>query len=185
MSDVWLCISVGVSLYHGNRDAVERKLRDIFGKDLREVRFVCNDVMWSSGEYFIFVLCSNYESHISSLKRESAYLKVVPSVDRPSWISPEEVNKFTRSVKAEDSSVLGKGDIVRVKNGHLKNLFGIVLKKSPRNRYSTLFRLCTRKILASLHENNLQKVGNILKGTTNAGKLHRQEPRRDGEEETG
>ena len=177
MSDMWLCVSVGVSLYHGNRDAVERKVRDIFGEDLREIRFVCNDVMWSSGEYFIFVLCSDYENHIPSLKRESAYLKVVPSVDHPSWISPEEVSKFTRSVKTENSSVLSRGDIVLVKNGHLKNLFGIVTKKSPRRRYVTLFRLCTRKIVASLHENDLQKVGNVLKGTANDSQSHRQEHR--------
>lgn len=165
MSDMWLCVSVGVSLYHGNRDAVERKLRDIFGKDLKEIRFVCNDVMWGSGEYFIFVLCSNYENHIAGLKRESAYLKVVPSADHPSWISPAEVNKFTHSVKTENSSVLSRGDVVLVKNGHLKNLFGIIIKKSPHRRYHTLFRLCTRKIMASLHENDLHRVGNVLKGT--------------------
>lgn len=163
MSGKWLCVTVGVNYYRGDKRAAIGSIKKIFGKDLKEIRVVCNETMWNSGEYYCFVLCSNYDRHIQDLK-SCVFLSVVPSYDNPNWLSLKEVNDFVCSV--EKNSIprsLFVGDIVVVKEGYLKNLYGLVLGKIGKNKYRVSFRFYLRRMIEILSINNLRLVENLFK----------------------
>jgi hypothetical protein len=163
MSNKWLCLTVGISFHHGNKNAAADKVKDIFGKDLKKALFVHNEVMWRTGEYFCFVLCSNYHSHINSLKKNSAFFRVIPSIEKPGWLTLDEVKKFTLSMRSEGTRKnLRRGDIILVKNGHLKNLYGLIAEKEGKKKYSVAFRFCLKKIIMTLSENSLCFVDSVF-----------------------
>ena len=123
MSDKWACIEINTAFHHGDVQAVAKKIKEIFGKDLKEVRFVCNDVLFQSGTYYCFVLCLNYQGHVQDLKGNSIYYSVVPSCESPNWLTTFEVDQFVMSVeKSMAPENFSPGDLVQVKDGYLKNL---------------------------------------------------------------
>ena len=168
MVDKWVCITVNTSFNHGDKAAVATEIKRIFGDDLKEVRLVCDEVMWQSGEYYCFVLCSNYANYISALKENALYLKVIPAFDRPNWLSHDEVDKFTLSVeRAGIPTGLSKGDIVFVKEGYLKNLYGLVLGSEKSNRKGkkvrVSFHFYLKRFVSSIPVTSLQFVDNLFK----------------------
>jgi len=60
MTDKWICLEVSVLFHHGDIEAVARNFKKIFGEDLKEIRFVCNDVLVQSGAYYCFIFCQHY-----------------------------------------------------------------------------------------------------------------------------
>ena len=166
MVERWICLTINTSFYHGDKSAVTTELRRIFDSDLKEIRLVCNEVMWQSGEYYCFVLCSNYGNHISALKENAISFRVIPSFDSPNWLTSEEVEKFTVSVeKAGVPAELSRGDIVFVKEGYLKNLYGLVVDKDKGKgkKFRVSFHFYLKQFVASVPATSLQFVGNIFK----------------------
>lgn len=163
MSNRWLCITIGISFHHGNKESATDKIKDIFGEDLKRAIFVHNDIMWRTGEYFCFVLCANYDSHLSELRKNSAFFHVIPSIDKPGWLTLDEVRKFVSSMKSEGTrKILRKGDIVLVKSGRLKNLYGLVVRSDKKNKYKVAFRFCLKELNTTLSGNLLKFSGSIF-----------------------
>lgn len=161
--DKWVCIVVSTAYHRGDRNAITSAIERIFGKDLKEVLFVCDEVMWQSGEYYCFVLCSDYGSHIHTLKENMLFFQVVPNCDKPDFLTREDVDKFTTSVQDKNKRTeFMKGDVVVVKEGFLKNLHGLVIGKH-RKKYRVSFHFYTRKFVELLPEGYLQFMGNLFK----------------------
>lgn len=166
MVSKWICITVSTTFHHGDKSAVATELRRVFGGDLKEIRLVCDEIMWESGEYYCFILCSNYESHISALKENALFFRVIPHFDKPNWLTHEEVDRFTSSVERAGIPIgLSKGDIVFVKEGYLKNLYGLVVSceggKAKKIRVSFHFYL--KSFVVSIPATSLQYIDNIFK----------------------
>lgn len=96
-TDKWVCIEINTLFHHGDTDAVAKTIKKIFADDLKEIRFVCNDILMQSGTYYCFVLCLNYQDHIPDLKDNSAYYSIVPSCEKPNWLTTSEVDKIGRA----------------------------------------------------------------------------------------
>jgi len=165
MPNKWLCLTIGISFHHGNKESASGKIKEIFGNDLKKAIFVHNDVMWRTGEYFCFVLCSNYESHIGSLGKNSTFFHVVPSIEKPGWLTSKEVRKFVSSMKGDENrKVFRKGDFVKVGGGRFKNLYGLVMEAGKKHKYRVVFRFCLKEIMTVISGNLLQFAGNIFGG---------------------
>lgn len=170
----WLCLMVNGAFRQGDRKAAEKELCSIFGEDASEMRAVCNeDMRLSTGEYYVFVRCLNYGKHVDRLSKSAAVVSVVPSKDNPHWFSDDELREFEGSVVAprkEEPREMGKGDMVMVKDGYLKNLYGVVKGKVGPRRYRVCFSLYIRKFSAILHVKVLDFVDNISQRMRKSGK---------------
>lgn len=161
--DKWVCIRVSLAYHRGDRNAVTSTIERIFGKDMEEVRFVCDEIMWQSGEYYCFVKCSNYDAHIQTLKDNSLFFGVVPSCERPDWLTEDDVNQFIVSVQdAGKKADFIRGDIVNVKEGYLKNLCGLVVGRHKK-KYKVSFHFCIRRFVEYLMPDSLQYMGSLFK----------------------
>ena len=161
--DKWVCITVNTTYHRGDKHAVTLAIERIFGKDLKEVLFVCDEVMWQSGEYYCFIRCPNYAAHIPLLKENSLFFQVVPNCEAPSWLTKADVDKFIESVQSANKRTdYVKGDIVNIKEGYLKNLCGIVMGKHKK-KYKVSFHFCTRRLIENLAEGHLQFMGNLFR----------------------
>lgn len=163
----WVCIIVSRSYRRGDRDAITTAIKRIFGDDLKEVLFVCDEVMWQSGEYYCFVRCDDYSSHISQLRENSLFFQVVPKYDKPNFLSTEDVENFIESVKKSGNKAdFARGDVVVIKEGYLKGLCGLVMDRhscsKKQNKYKVSFHFCTKSFVEVLPKSCLQFLCNLF-----------------------
>jgi hypothetical protein len=103
--------------------------------------------------------------------RSPMVVSVVPSVHTPHLFSEEEINKFYKSTHKENlKPELECGDVVLVKDGYLKGLYGLVVKntssglklsKNTTSRFKISFRFHIRKFCEIIKSSSLEKVGNL------------------------
>ena len=161
----WVCLMVdGLSR---DRDAasVEREVSSAFGEDALELRSVCTEGMASStGEYYLFVRCKEYHSHLERLTRSSAVVSAVPSFENPHWFGTAEVEAFEGSAcRKERPGRLDRGDMVLVKDGYLKGLYGVVAGRADGRRYKVVFSFYLRRFSENMSVTALGFVGNVLR----------------------
>ena len=155
---------VDSSLRHGDRAAVEKEVSAMFGDDLAELRSVCSAEMSSTGEYYVFVRCGDYRLHADKLRASSVVQTAVPSFDSPHMFCDSEVDEFAGSAtRKEKPRELDRGDMVLVKEGYLKNLFGVVSGRTGPRRYRVVFSFYLRKFAENLSVTALEFVGNVFK----------------------
>ena len=160
----WIALMVSATFRHGDRDAMVGEVRSIFGNDLAEMRLVDDEAMRSSGEYYCFVNISNYETHVDALMNSGAVCRVVPAYDRPHEFSELEVEAFGNSAdKAQIRGEFETGDMVLVKEGRLKGLYGIVFEILGEDRYSVAFKMYTRKFEEVVEAHSMEFVDNVFK----------------------
>jgi hypothetical protein len=155
---------VDSSFRHGDVRAVEKEVSAIFGKDLVELRSVCSDSMSSStGEYYMFVRCGDYQSHVDKLMKSAVVVSAVPSFDSPHLFGNAEVDAFDGSARKKEAvRDFVKGDMVLVREGYLKNLFGVVAGKVGPRKYKVVFSFHLRKFAENLSVTTLDFVANVL-----------------------
>jgi len=163
MQKEWYCFMVNGAFHHMNTKAVADQLASIFGKDLIEMKVVCNeDMIASTGEYYVFIRCTNYSKYIETLKRKAVFLSAVSSFDSPAIFTDKDVRDFAGSAaEGQKPDGLKRGDVVLVKDGYLKNLYGIV-RDAAGGKFRVAFSLHLRKFFEILAETSLQVIGNIL-----------------------
>ena len=160
----WIGLMVNGTFHHGDKKAALNQIRAILEGDLIEKKVVCSEHMTAStGEYYVFVRCRAYHSHIDSLSRNAAIVSVVPLLERPHLFTDKEVQTFAGSVvTAEKPDELKRGDMVLVKDGYLKNLYGIVDGEPVGRKYRVAFSFHLRKFSESFSVTSLQFVANVF-----------------------
>ena len=159
----WIGLMASRTLSHADDKAISRELRLIFGSDFLEYRVVCNEQMSASGEYFLFVRCSNYQEHKDALNSCHFITGVVPSRNEPHHFSLKEISGFLTSAekKTETGACLHNGDVVLVKTGYLKGLYGIVTKELTRKKVKVFFSFYVRQFCESFGVTSLEFVGSV------------------------
>ena len=174
----WVCLVANSSFHHGDKDVVAEEIKSLFGDDLEEARIVCDDAMEKSGEYFVFVNCSDYFSHIEGLIQSPAVARVVSSFHEPSFICQSEVDEFSISIeKVNTGGPLIYGDIVLVKDTdrdfpHLTGLTGVVIGIAgdhdgnipvTEGFCEVFFRFCTTSFREVISVTSIELVDNVFK----------------------
>lgn len=162
MAGPWICLIVNSLFHNGDKKVLAGELCRVFGDDLEEVRIVCDDQMEASGEYYTFVKCSDYHKHLDEVIASYAIVNTVLTYENPSFLSDAEVEEFVTSVTlTEVPRIFCMGDIVKVTEGEMAGLEGIVLEPSQ-NKCIVLFRLFTRKFTKKIFVTSLVYVDNVF-----------------------
>ena len=158
----WICLVVS-SLYHnGDKKALAGELCRVFGDDLEEVRIVCDEQMEASGEYYSFIKCSDYFTHMEDAAASHAIASVVSSYEDPSYLTDAEVDEFVESVQvAESARVFVLGDIVKVTEGLTSGLNGIVVEPGEKECL-VVFRIYTRRFVKKISVTSLEYLDNVF-----------------------
>ena len=160
----WIALMVSSSFRHGDRDVMVGELRSIFGNDLAEIKFVDDEAMISSGEYYCFVRISEYNTHMDSLIGSAAVCRVVPAYDCPHEFTEDEIEAFGSSAKkSEIRGEFETGDMVKIKDGELKGLYGIIFEALGEDRYSVAFKMYTRGFEEVVEARSMEFVDNVFK----------------------
>ena len=159
----WIGLTVSRTLSNVDEKAISRELTLIFGEDFLGYKVVCNEQMSASGEYFIFVNCSNYQEHKEALNGRHFITGVIPSREEPHHFSPKEISEFVTSASKKDrlSSCLSNGDVVLVKSGYLKGLYGIVIKELSSKKVKVFFSFYVRQFFESFGVTALEFIGKV------------------------
>lgn len=163
MDKVWICLMVSRTLLHDDEKAISRELTLIFGTDLLDYKVVCNDQMAASGEYYLFVHCDKYFDHVEALNKCHFVTGVIPTRDSPHHFSAKEIAEFLGSAgkKEEQSGSMSNGDVVLVKDGYLKGLYGIVTKELPHKKVKVFFSFYVRQFSEAFRLASLEFIGKV------------------------
>lgn len=163
MDAVWICLMVSKSLDYKDSKAIEKELSLMFGEDLIDYKVGCNDDLTQSGEYYLFVRCYNYWSHSEAVLKNHFVTSVVPSHDNPHNFSPKEITSFLSSIghKEQQNSQLENGDVVLIKNGYLKGLYGIVTKMLSAKKYRIFFSFYVRQFSENFSVTDIEFIGKV------------------------
>lgn len=171
MSDAWICLMVSAAFKQGEKGAVGKEVASIFGDDLLGVRTVSNDTMTgSTGEYYVFVRCSDWDSHVERVEKSSAVVSVVPSYRNPHYFTEKEIEAFGGSTVEKKPGAFRRGDMVFVKEGYLRNLYGVVEKTIGEKRCRVAFSFHLRKFSENISVTWLKLVANIFERRTKPSK---------------
>lgn len=164
MDKVWICLMVSRTLPHDNTKDIVRELTLIFGKDLLGHKVVCTDQMSDSGEYYLFTHCGNYWDHKEALSRCHFITGVIPNRDAPHHFSDKEIAEFLSSAGKTDKATVGldNGDVVLVKEGYLKGLYGIITKEiNSGKKFKVFFSFYVRQFSETLRVTSLEFIGKV------------------------
>jgi transcription antitermination factor NusG len=159
----WICLLVNPSSFRRGREVLESELNKIFGPDILGLRVVFGEERNDVEEYYAFIRCRNYQQYISGLRNSSAIKGVLTTYDNPAYLSDADVSEFLSSIEQKDvPDNLSLGDVVKVKEGYLSGLTGIVMKSVSDSEYDVLFSFHTRKFHEKMQVSHLTLVDSIF-----------------------
>lgn len=166
MEKFWIGLMVGRMILHKDEKAISNELAIIFGDDLCEWKVVCNDQMEATGEYYLFVKCVDYWKHIPAINKSHYVKSIIPSMDNPHRFSDKEINDFLASAgkKEETKASFANCDVVIVKDGYLKGLYGIVVKSLPCKKFKVFFSFYVRQFYEVIGISSLEFIGKVSCG---------------------
>jgi len=160
MSD-WVCLIINPTYYRRGKALLDAELKKIFSDDLNEIRVVFGEEK-DVEEYYAFVSCSNYDKHVVKVRGSSAIRSVLPSYDRPAYLSDSDVDEFMSSIEECDApDDLLIGDVVKVNSGYLSGLTGLVIGDNGTKDYDILFRFHTRRFEERMPITNLSRMDSV------------------------
>jgi len=159
--DYWICVDVN-NRYINEKNiegSIRKELGDIFGKDLLDIAFIniSSDNVDLDNSY-IFIKCNNYDNYIEKLIESRIVFDVLGGYKSPDIISNKEVKSFTFSVQKTTEKQLKSGDVVLIRSGYLKNIYGVIIKNVEK-KYEVLFKLYTHCFTRKMKKENLKYVG--------------------------
>lgn len=124
----WYGLIINASSYYGNSDKIVSEITNILQSAAESILVVNDKKIMETGEYFIFVNGKNVMKKKEELLKLSGLIRIVMSGNSPYVFSEKEISSFTSSIEKKDKAVVfKKGDIVFIKDGCYKNLFGLVM----------------------------------------------------------
>lgn len=169
MSDgQWVCLSLDPKHVRrlGDLDELKRQVGACFGSDCLDVVIMGDQLaefcVELATENYVFVRCRDYFNHASTLKSCKLIRGVLDSYNSPSFVSNDEMSVFRDTVEAhEQTGDLLVGDVVRIREGKLKNLQGVIVATSD-SHYVVFFKLFTRRFSERIFKKNLVWMGSIF-----------------------
>lgn len=157
----WVCIDINTRYSHQeDYDAVKKGMKNILGNDCSSILCVgdtlSDGVFDNAMETYIFIKCKNIFAHLKALQ-ESKYVKnILNSFENVSYIPDSEIDSMLKSWeenKVEHMDVIHYGDLVQIKGGPYKNLFGIVIGQRKKG-FEVLFKFCRGYDKAVVNQDN-------------------------------
>lgn len=165
MASEWIGLVINGQYHHGDQSLVVREIGHILGEDSVSSKIVCTPMMAKTGEYYLFVRCKDFHNHAEDIGKSLAVLRGIPSLTSPYLFSDEEVRQFSGSVDCPDEKVkLEYGDMVLVKKGYLKGLYGIIIGELKNGKRVVAFSFYMRKFKENLNPTDLEFITKALKG---------------------
>jgi len=162
----WICVKINLRNCKRSNPVsqIESTFSSIFGSDLHEVLFTgdyLDEYYFSlTSENYVFVHCDNYDKHVLKLKRSKLVHSVLNTYDDPSFVSEDEIAQFKEGMNTERENRIDKRDVVRVKDGYMKDLIGVVIGKED-GLMKVIFQLFTISFADLFHEDNLEKQSTL------------------------
>jgi len=162
VNKVWYCLVINATSCHGNVDKVVSELTNVLQNTVSSVLVVNSLEIMKTGEYFVFIEGKNSIKKKDDLLKLSCLLRIISIDETPYAFSDKEVETFRKSIEKKDYSISFKrGDVVFVKSGCFKNLFGLVLGNKGEN-VKVLFKFHVRNFINVLEPNLLKKEKNVF-----------------------
>lgn len=158
----WFCLVINSASCHRNTDKVVEEISSVLKNSASSILVVNHSDIMNTGEYFIFIEGKNALKKRDELLNLSCVIRIISNGDNPYIFSESEVNSFRNSIlKKENAISFKKGDIVFVKDGCFKNLFGLVLGEKD-NKIRVLFKFYVRNFIENLEPKILRKEKSIF-----------------------
>ncbi len=157
---MWIALMMGKALNYRRPSIWSDKIKEICGNDVK-YEAVGNSVLSDNGDWYLFIKDPDWEKHIVELKKIRWVVSVVSDGDKPYIFSNQEVQSFVGDIKTklEDGDEFSPGDAVKVKNGYLSGLYGIV-ESIRGKRARVFFSFHIRGFTESLKKSDLEFVKN-------------------------
>ena len=148
--------------HHGKTESVIEELKSVLYPGVTEIVVVNDPEILKTGEYFVFLSSKNFLKKKDDIVKLSSVLRVESRGETPYRFSDKEVSGFVKSIEKQDQSVpLKKGDVVVVREGYLKNLFGLVCGNKG-GKVKVLFKFHVRKFHELLDSKILKREKSIF-----------------------
>lgn len=166
----WICLSINQNAVKDGDlvKIIKEEINNIFEGDIIDTVIMCDklskEIFEMNCENYVFVKVKNYFQHIRQLKDSNIIFGVLDSYDNPTPIDESEVFKFKDSLKSKTNEEdLKEGDLVQIKEGYLKGLFGVVLEKqTSTGKYKVVFKFHTHLRTEVMFRKNLVYLLNVL-----------------------
>lgn len=149
-------------------ESVRRHLAGLFGDDLIDFvvvgDWISDDSVESCGDSYVFIKTCNYHSHVKALRASRMVSGVLDSYDAPIYVDEQDVVVFREKMAVErmDPLTFHFGDVVKVREGYLKGLHGVVCDPTTHKTCNVLFKFFTRSILQKLSVKNIELKGSVF-----------------------
>lgn len=152
----WYCVVISSTAYYGKTDLVIEELKSVLFPSAAEILVVNDPEIMKTGEYFVFVSSKNFLKKKEDICKLSCVIRIQSSGDSPYRFSDKEVSGFVKSIEKKDEvASFKRGDVVVVKNGYLKNLFGIV-SHNTKGKVRVMFRFHVRDFYEEFEPKDLK-----------------------------
>jgi transcription antitermination factor NusG len=159
----WICLLINPTYYRRGKEVIESELLKIFGSNLIELRVIIDDDNQDAEEYYTFIRCRSYQEHVSQLMACRVVKSVLSTYENPVYLSHEDVKAFIESINEESiPDNLTVGDVVKVKEGYLSGLTGLVTRDRGSRVYDVMFKFHTRKFEEEIPITHLTLVDSIF-----------------------
>jgi len=163
----WYCLIINSTSHYGKSNIVVEEIEGIFSKSKEKPQFIVieDKEIKKTGEYMIFVCSPDFQSKKEQIVRLSSVVRIIENDGISYRFSDSEVKKFTKSIEKNGADMrFKKGDVVFVRDGYLKNLYGLVTGKNrDGSKIKVLFKFHVRSFIRELNPKDLRLEKNIFK----------------------
>jgi len=132
------------------------RLKSKYGKSSDEI-FMISKESNSGLSYYVFIQEDNMDALFRELQKEKYFLEPVRYLQIPN----HEVVEMSMGIEYIRDEVRF-GDIVKIKNGRFKKLYGIVLRELRHKKIEIGLKFCFGTVYQELGETEYEVVGNIF-----------------------
>jgi len=157
----WICLIVNSSYCRGSHESLEKSICGVVGDDFIELKVLLDDNYVEDS--YAFLKCSDFSKHVQNLRKVGAIRTVLDSYANPRYLTEEEVQGvFKKEVPKGSESILIYGDVVKVTDGYLNGLTGIIYERDEEDLYRVCFKLHTRSFIDILPRSILDYESNLF-----------------------
>lgn len=174
---IWICVSINPHfLHYHDKEELTDLFYEIFKFDYIEHYLMDEEDGEKDYEFdrYVFVHCKQYKPYISELRKNRYIKNVLNSFDDISPIPEKEIFEIkttASNVVFDDDYFVNRtgfllfGDIVKVLDGSLSSMNGVVIKECEKKKdfYYVYFRLFVDSFYKKIHISNLEFKTSIFK----------------------